>query len=96
MADYAHKAAPTGFIYISTISEYHLYCHYVAGLVVEGLSCIFLASKKEVPLARLPTTAVKLHGPRPTSSATFVKTSTSNGIFGPERYGGRRSVGLGR
>jgi farnesyl-diphosphate farnesyltransferase len=49
MADYAHKAATTGSIYLSTISEYDLYCHYVAGLVGEGLSRIFSASKKEVP-----------------------------------------------
>ncbi|TFK62180.1 squalene synthase [Pluteus cervinus] len=49
MADYAHKAATTGSIYLSTISEYDLYCHYVAGLVGEGLSRIFSASKKEAP-----------------------------------------------
>jgi len=33
MGDYAHKAATTGSIYLSTISEYDLYCHCVAGLV---------------------------------------------------------------
>ena len=49
MADYAHRAATTGSVYLSTISEYDLYCHYVAGLVGEGLSRIFSASKKEVP-----------------------------------------------
>lgn len=48
MADYAHKAATTGSIYLETISEYDLYCHYVAGLVGEGLSRIFAASGKEV------------------------------------------------
>ncbi|KAG6852766.1 hypothetical protein C0991_009263 [Blastosporella zonata] len=48
MADYAHKAATTGSIYLDTISEYDLYCHYVAGLVGEGLSGIFSASQKEV------------------------------------------------
>ncbi|KAG6820540.1 hypothetical protein H0H93_015711 [Arthromyces matolae] len=49
MADYAHKAAATGSIYLNTIAEYDLYCHYVAGLVGEGLSGIFSASGKEVP-----------------------------------------------
>ena len=44
MADYAHKAAITGSIYLSTISEYDLYCYYVPGLVGEGLLRIFLAS----------------------------------------------------
>ena len=54
MADYAHVAAtsassssPNGSIYLSTISEYDLYCHYVAGLVGEGLSRIFAVSGKE-------------------------------------------------
>ncbi|KAF9554427.1 squalene synthase [Agrocybe pediades] len=47
MADYAHKAATTGSIYLEKISEYDLYCHYVAGLVGEGLSRIFSASGKE-------------------------------------------------
>ncbi|KAL0954204.1 hypothetical protein HGRIS_005332 [Hohenbuehelia grisea] len=49
MADYAHKAATTGSIYLETIAEYDLYCHYVAGLVGEGLSGIFAASGKEAP-----------------------------------------------
>jgi farnesyl-diphosphate farnesyltransferase len=47
MADYAHKAATTGFIYLEAIWEYDLYCHYVAGLVGEGLSRLFSASGKE-------------------------------------------------
>ena len=47
MADYAHKAATTGSIYLDTVSEYDLYCHYVAGLVGEGLSRLFSVSKKE-------------------------------------------------
>jgi farnesyl-diphosphate farnesyltransferase len=52
MADYAHKAATTGAIYIPTIEEYELYCHYVAGLVGEGLSGLFSASGKEAPWLR--------------------------------------------
>jgi farnesyl-diphosphate farnesyltransferase len=47
MADYAHKAATTGTIYLEAIWEYDLYCHYVAGLVGEGLSRLFSASRKE-------------------------------------------------
>lgn len=49
MADYAHKAATTGSLYLETTAEYNLYCHYVAGLVGEGLSGIFSASGKEAP-----------------------------------------------
>ncbi|KAF9529002.1 farnesyl-diphosphate farnesyltransferase [Crepidotus variabilis] len=49
MADYAHKAFATGSIYVDTIAEYDLYCHYVAGLVGEGLSRLFSASGKEAP-----------------------------------------------
>ncbi|QRV73496.1 Squalene/phytoene synthase [Ceratobasidium sp. AG-Ba] len=58
MADYAHRAASLSSPnpppdapspYLETISEYDLYCHYVAGLVGEGLSRLFAASGKEVP-----------------------------------------------
>jgi farnesyl-diphosphate farnesyltransferase len=49
MADYAHKAATTGSIYLEEVAEYDLYCHYVAGLVGEGLSRLFSASGKEAP-----------------------------------------------
>ena len=48
MADYAHKAATTGSTYLEAVWEYDLYCHYVAGLVGEGLSRLFSASGKEV------------------------------------------------
>ena len=47
MADYAHKAATTDALYIETVDEYNLYCHYVAGLVGEGLTRIWSASGKE-------------------------------------------------
>lgn len=57
MADYAHRASSSSSsssstpspIYLSTIAEYDLYCHYVAGLVGEGLSRIWAASGKEAP-----------------------------------------------
>jgi farnesyl-diphosphate farnesyltransferase len=49
MADYAHAAyVGGGTIYLDTVADYDLYCHYVAGLVGEGLSGIFSASGKEV------------------------------------------------
>ena len=47
MADFAHKAATTDSTYLATIEEYDLYCHYVAGLVGEGLSRLWSASGKE-------------------------------------------------
>lgn len=47
MADYAHKAQTTGSVYVELIEEYDLYCHYVAGLVGEGLSGLFAASGRE-------------------------------------------------
>ncbi len=47
MADYAHKAQTTGSVYLEKVEEYDLYCHYVAGLVGEGLSGLFAASGKE-------------------------------------------------
>ena len=49
MADYAHKAATTGSVYLEKIEEWDLYCHYVAGLVGEGISGLFAASGKEAP-----------------------------------------------
>lgn len=50
MADFAHKAVnePTG-AYIDNIEDFDLYCHYVAGLVGEGLSRLFVATQKEAP-----------------------------------------------
>ncbi|KAG8905222.1 bifunctional farnesyl-diphosphate farnesyltransferase/squalene synthase [Tulasnella sp. 403] len=52
MADFAHQAATSkdpATKYVQTIEEFDLYCHYVAGLVGEGLSRLFAASKKEAP-----------------------------------------------
>ncbi|KAI0924477.1 terpene cyclase, variant 2 [Taiwanofungus camphoratus] len=49
MADYAHRAATTGEVYVEKISDYDLYCHYVAGLVGEGLTRLWSASGKEAP-----------------------------------------------
>jgi len=49
MADFAHKAATTGEIYLEKVEDWDLYCHYVAGLVGEGLSRLLAASGKERP-----------------------------------------------
>nr|AFR13032.1 squalene synthase [Wolfiporia cocos]AFR13033.1 squalene synthase [Wolfiporia cocos] len=49
MADYAHRAATTGQLYVEKISDYDLYCHYVAGLVGEGVTRLWSASGKEAP-----------------------------------------------
>lgn len=50
MADFAHAAAQSPSnapLAVQTVAEYDLYCHYVAGLVGEGLSGIWSASGKE-------------------------------------------------
>ena len=49
MADFAHRAALSSDpLTLETVEEYDLYCHYVAGLVGEGLSRLFSATGKEV------------------------------------------------
>jgi farnesyl-diphosphate farnesyltransferase len=47
MADFAHKTQTTGSLYLEKVEDYDLYCHYVAGLVGEGLSRLLSASGKE-------------------------------------------------
>lgn len=47
MADFAHRNVEAGEIYLEQIVDWDLYCHYVAGLVGEGLSRLFAASGKE-------------------------------------------------
>jgi farnesyl-diphosphate farnesyltransferase len=50
MADFAHRAAISSeTLTLDTIKEYDLYCHYVAGLVGEGLSRLFSVTGKESP-----------------------------------------------
>jgi farnesyl-diphosphate farnesyltransferase len=50
MADFAHRAAISSeTLTLDTIREYDLYCHYVAGLVGEGLSRLFSVTGKESP-----------------------------------------------
>lgn len=47
MADFCHRAETSSEFGIESLEEYDLYCHYVAGLVGEGLSRLFTASGKE-------------------------------------------------
>lgn len=50
MAHYARAATTSNSSYaVDSLADYDLYCHYVAGLVGEGLSAIFSASGKEIP-----------------------------------------------
>ncbi|KAF8521620.1 farnesyl-diphosphate farnesyltransferase [Hysterangium stoloniferum] len=49
MADFCHRADTKSQFGVETLEEYDLYCHYVAGLVGEGLSRLFSASGKEAP-----------------------------------------------
>ena len=56
MADFAHQAHLSSkssttdtLISLSTVPDYDLYCHYVAGLVGDGLSRLLSASGKEAP-----------------------------------------------
>ena len=50
MARYARlHAANEGKFSVDTFASFDLYCHYVAGLVGEGLSALFSASGKEAP-----------------------------------------------
>lgn len=43
-------AATNGKFSVDTLASFDLYCHYVAGLVGEGLSRLFSASGKESPM----------------------------------------------
>ena len=43
----ANKAAATGTVYLDSVADYDLYCHYVAGIVGQGLTRIWSASGKE-------------------------------------------------
>lgn len=48
MAHYAREGAASDTSYaINTLADFDLYCHYVAGIVGEGLSALFSASGKE-------------------------------------------------
>ena len=48
MADYANNAAHNLYG-VDTIPDFDLYCYYVAGLVGEGLTRLFISSGKENP-----------------------------------------------
>jgi farnesyl-diphosphate farnesyltransferase len=48
MADYATNAAHNLYG-VDSVKDFDLYCYYVAGLVGEGLTRLFIASGKENP-----------------------------------------------
>lgn len=48
MADFANNAAHNQYG-VDTIKDFDMYCYYVAGLVGEGLTRLFIESKKENP-----------------------------------------------
>lgn len=48
MADYANNAAHNLYG-VDTLADFDMYCYYVAGLVGEGLTRLFIASGKENP-----------------------------------------------
>jgi phytoene/squalene synthetase len=86
MADFAHHAATSSTIlYLTSIEEYDLYYHYVAGLVGEGLSCLFAATEKESSWIANQLVLSNSYSKRPTSFAT----ATRNVTFGLGRFGQR-------
>ena len=48
MADYANNAAHN-LVGVDTLEDFDMYCYYVAGLVGEGLTRLFISSGKENP-----------------------------------------------
>jgi farnesyl-diphosphate farnesyltransferase len=50
MADYTIRASTSGKVFLTSLEDYDLYCHYAAGVVGEGVSRIFSASAKESPI----------------------------------------------
>jgi farnesyl-diphosphate farnesyltransferase len=48
MADYANNAAHNLYG-VDTLADFDMYCYYVAGLVGEGVTRLFIASGKENP-----------------------------------------------
>ena len=49
LADDAYKATITGSLYLFTVSEYDLHCHYIPVLFGKGLFRIFLTSIRKAP-----------------------------------------------
>ncbi|KAJ7289294.1 squalene synthase [Mycena rebaudengoi] len=81
MADFAARAEDekAGVVGIASIEEYDLYCHYVAGLVGEGLSLLFVASGKEPALVAASYAASK--DDTPTLSPGILALSNSMGLL---------------
>jgi len=97
MADYAHKAATTGSIYVEQVAEYDLYCHYVAGLVGEGLSRLFAASGKENPAMASQlelSNAMGLFLQKTNIIRDFREDSDQQRYFWPREIWGRKEYGF--
>ena len=64
MADYAQNTEiiENG---VQKTADYELYCHYVAGLVGEGLTKLFVASEQANPKLCRPAAAYRIHGSVP-------------------------------
>ena len=102
MADYANNAAHNLYG-VDTLEDFDMYCYYVAGLVGEGLTRLFISSGKENPklteahdLYPLPIPETKLISVptqwvyscrRPTLFEIIVKISTTNEGSGLNKFG---------
>ncbi len=90
MADYAAKAHESGKLGLETIEDLDLYCHYVAGIVGEGVSRIFSASGKErefIGEQLVLSNDMGLLLQRPTCSVISARTSTRVAYSGRARFG---------
>ena len=88
MADYAHQAAiAKGVVYLETITDYELYCHYAAGLVGEGLSRLFSASGKEASWLGDQLELSNSMGFLLQKTNIIEKTQMITDISGQEKYG---------
>ncbi|KAI0041831.1 farnesyl-diphosphate farnesyltransferase [Auriscalpium vulgare] len=98
MADFAHNAASKGVLSLDTIADYDLYCHYVAGLVGEGLSRLFAATGKEAAsiatqLELANSTGLMLQ--KTNIIRDFREDSDERRFFWPREIWGRAEYGAG-
>jgi farnesyl-diphosphate farnesyltransferase len=86
MADFAARADQQGgnedaLVAIGSIAEFDLYCHYVAGLVGEGLALLFAASGEE-PTLLAPASLLGAQSESPYRLAPGIaELSNSLGLF---------------
>jgi hypothetical protein len=102
MADYANNAAHNLYG-VDTLEDFDMYCYYVAGLVGEGLTRLFISSGKEnpklseahdlypllIPETKLISVLIQwvYSCKRPTLFEIIVKISTTNGGSGLNKSG---------